>query len=138
MPIKIVIAEEQRKILLINNPPSFDRREKLFLFSIFSYLTAYKRRAPADIINKNVNIKTPLAGSDANACTEVKSPDLTIKVPSKVRVKDNIHSKIVHVFKLLLFSVTLIECISAVVNNQGNKDIFSTGSQNHQPPQPSS
>ena len=35
-------------------------------------------------------------------------------------------------------SVTISECISAVPTSQGMKEAFSTGSQNHQPPQPSS
>ena len=47
-------------------------------------------------------------------------------------------SKMVHDFKLSLFSVTLLECNKAVSSNQGSKETFSTGSQNHQPPQPSS
>ena len=42
------------------------------------------------------------------------------------------------IFNLSLFSVTFTECKRAVVNSQGNKEIFSTGSQNHQPPQPNS
>ena len=36
------------------------------------------------------------------------------------------------------FSVTASEWMSAVATSQGMKDAFSTGSQNHQPPQPSS
>ena len=35
------------------------------------------------------------------------------------------------------FSVTASECISAVPTSQGMNEAFSTGSQNHQPPQPS-
>ena len=35
------------------------------------------------------------------------------------------------------FSVTTAECSSAVAASQGMKLAFSTGSQNHQPPQPS-
>ena len=36
------------------------------------------------------------------------------------------------------FSTTIAECSSAVAASQGMKEAFSTGSQNHQPPQPSS
>ena len=36
------------------------------------------------------------------------------------------------------FSVTASEWISAVPTSHGMNDAFSTGSQNHQPPQPSS
>ena len=37
-----------------------------------------------------------------------------------------------------LFSETIKECSKAVIASQGIKDAFSTGSQNHQPPQPNS
>ena len=69
---------------------------------------------------------------------ELNKPDLTMKVPNSVREKAIMDNKIVHDFKLFLFSVTLLECNKAVNNNQGSKDTFSTGSQNHQPPHPSS
>jgi hypothetical protein len=36
------------------------------------------------------------------------------------------------------FSVTASEWMSAVPTSQGMNEAFSTGSQNHQPPQPSS
>ena len=36
------------------------------------------------------------------------------------------------------FSETIAECSSAVAASHGIKEAFSTGSQNHQPPQPSS
>ena len=41
-------------------------------------------------------------------------------------------------FSALRFSITTAECRSAVPTSQGMKEAFSTGSQNHQPPQPSS
>ena len=40
--------------------------------------------------------------------------------------------------KDVLFSDMIIECIKAVEINQGIRATFSTGSQNHQPPQPNS
>ena len=40
--------------------------------------------------------------------------------------------------KLPRFSVTAWDWISAAPTSQGMKAAFSTGSQNHQPPQPSS
>ena len=97
-----------------------------------------KKIIPAIFKLKKLNINIPLAGSEANAWTDVNRPDLTIKVPSSVREKAIIDSKMVHDFKLSLFSVTLLECNKAVSSNQGSKETFSTGSQNHQPPQPSS
>ena len=47
-------------------------------------------------------------------------------------------SNAVQALKVPRFSVIASECINAVPINQGMKEAFSTGSQNHQPPQPSS
>ncbi len=47
-------------------------------------------------------------------------------------------SSTVHTFRALRFSTTMAECRSAVATSQGMKLAFSTGSQNHQPPQPNS
>ena len=46
--------------------------------------------------------------------------------------------KTVHAFSASRFSTTIAECSSAVPASQGISEAFSTGSQNHQPPQPSS
>ena len=47
-------------------------------------------------------------------------------------------SRIVQLFSVSRFSTTIAECRSAAEISQGMKLTFSTGSQNHQPPQPSS
>ena len=47
-------------------------------------------------------------------------------------------SNAVHILKAPRFSVTASECSNAVLTSHGINDAFSTGSQNHQPPQPSS
>ena len=47
-------------------------------------------------------------------------------------------SNTVQLLKLPRFSVTASEWINAVPTSHGMKEAFSTGSQNHQPPQPSS
>ena len=80
----------------------------------------------------------PRVGSVANACTEVMTPDRTKNVPSKLSANAQIASKIVQFLKIPLLSVAAREWISAVPINQGINDAFSTGSQNHQPPQPNS
>ena len=56
------------------------------------------------------------------------------------KLKENaiIANKIVQAFKVSLFSATIEECNKAVAANHGIKEAFSTGSQNHQPPQPNS
>ena len=87
---------------------------------------------------KNININTPRLGSDANACTEVSTPERTKNVPSKDKEKAAIANNTVHALKLPRFSVTINEWINAVATNHGMREAFSTGSQNHQPPQPSS
>ena len=138
VPNKIVAAEAHKKTLLRRRPPSFDIRWNDLLFSIFSYLKAYKINEKKVTRKRKLKINTPLAGSEAKAWTEVSKPDRTIKVPNKVSEKAIIDSNIVHDFKLFRFSVTLFECKRAVDNSQGSKEIFSTGSQNHQPPHPSS
>src|SRR3546814_10903586 len=56
---------------------------------------------------------------------------------SKDSEKVLIASSTVQFLKLARFSVTARECINAVPTNHGMNDEFSTGSQNHQPPQPS-
>ena len=80
----------------------------------------------------------PRVGSVAKACTEVITPERTRKVPSSDSEKAPIASSTVQLRKAPRFSVTASEWISAVPSSHGMKEAFSTGSQNHQPPQPSS
>ena len=83
-------------------------------------------------------MKSPRFGSVAKACTEESTPERTRKVPSSESENATMASSTVQFLKLLRFSVTASEWISAVATSQGMKEAFSTGSQNHQPPQPSS
>ena len=83
-------------------------------------------------------MNTPRSGSLAKACTEVSTPERTRKVPSRLRENAAIASSTVQLLNTPRFSVTAREWISAVPTSQGIKEAFSTGSQNHQPPQPSS
>ena len=59
-------------------------------------------------------------------------------MPTSESEKARIDSSTVQIFSALRFSTTIAEWISAVATSQGMKLAFSTGSQNHQPPQPSS
>src|SRR5690606_10797425 len=86
----------------------------------------------------NVRRNTPRPGSVAKAWTEVSTPDRTRKAPNKETENVLMASSTVQFLKLPRFSVTAKEWINAVPINQGTNDEFSTGSQNHQPPQPSS
>ena len=83
-------------------------------------------------------MKTPRVGSVAKACTEVITPERTRNVPSRLSAKALMASNIVQFLNTSRFSVAASEWIRAVPISQGMKEAFSTGSQNHQPPQPSS
>ena len=89
-------------------------------------------------IARNVRMKRPRAGSAAKECTETSTPDRTRNVPIRLSEKAAIASSNVEPLKIPLFSVTARECIRAVPTSHGMNEAFSTGSQNHQPPQPSS
>ena len=83
-------------------------------------------------------MNTPRDGSLAKAWTEVSTPERTRNVPSSESEKVRIARSTVQIFSASRFSITSAECKSAVPASQGMKEAFSTGSQNHQPPQPSS
>src|ERR1700722_8710816 len=91
---------------------------------------------PIATINSS-RMNMPRCGSVANACTEVSTPDRTRKVPTRDSEKVMIASRMVHDFSVSRFSTTIDEWISAVPTSHGMNEAFSTGSQNHQPPQPS-
>ena len=80
----------------------------------------------------------PLSGSLAKAWTDVKTPERTKNVPNKLSEKAKIASKTVQLRNTPRCSAAIKLCIKAVETNQGIKLAFSTGSQNHHPPQPSS
>ena len=83
-------------------------------------------------------MNTPRSGSFAKACTDVITPDRTMNVPTSENPKAMIASSTVQAFRLSRFSTTMAECNSAAAISQGMKLAFSTGSQNQNPPQPSS
>ena len=83
-------------------------------------------------------MKLPRSGSTAKAWTEVRTPERTRNVPSMLMEKATTPSMIVQVRSASRAARTLAECSSAVAASQGIRLAFSTGSQNHQPPQPSS
>ncbi|MNC87104.1 hypothetical protein D3C83_28040 [compost metagenome] len=71
----------------------------------------------------------PRVGSDANACTEIKTPARVRNVPSKLREKAAIASSTVQLLKIPRRSVTASECTNAVAMSHGMNEEFSTGSQ---------
>ncbi len=54
-------------------------------------------------------MKMPRAGSEANACTEVSTPERTRKVPSRLREKAAMASSTVQLLNTPRFSVTARE-----------------------------
>src|SRR5581483_11040482 len=111
-----------------NNPPSFsdDARH------------ANNDRLPPMKTQRSKRMNTPRVGSLAKAWTEVSTPERTRNVPSSDSEKVRIDSRMVQTFSASRFSITSAECKSAVPASHGISEAFSTGSQNHQPPQPSS
>ena len=83
-------------------------------------------------------MKLPRSGSTAKAWTLVNTPERTRKVPSMLMEKATTPSMIVHTRNASRLASTLTEWSSAVAASHGMSEAFSTGSQNHQPPQPSS
>ena len=82
-------------------------------------------------------MKTPRIGSEANACTDVSTPERTRNVPMSESEKARMASRMDQTFSASRFSITTSEWSSAVAASHGISEAFSTGSQNHQPPQPS-
>ena len=83
-------------------------------------------------------MNTPRRGSVANAWTEVSTPERTRNVPISDSENARIASKIVQTLSASRFSITTAECSKAVPASHGISEAFSTGSQNQNPPQPSS
>ena len=83
-------------------------------------------------------MNAPRLGSTAKAWTLVRIPDRTRKVPIIDIEKATTASITVQARNPSRVASTVTECRSAVAASHGISDAFSTGSQNHQPPQPSS
>src|ERR1700675_3728165 len=111
-----------------NRPPCFSAEAR----------QTYSERLPPMKMQRIKRMNTPRVGSFAKASTEVSTPERTRKVPSSDSEKARIDSRTVQTLSELRFSITTSECNSAVPASHGISDAFSTGSQNHQPPQPSS
>ena len=75
-------------------------------------------------------MKSPRAGSEANAWTDTSTPERTRKVPSRLSENAETASSSVQLLNRPRFSVTAREWISAAPASQGMNEAFSTGSQN--------
>jgi hypothetical protein len=94
------------------------------------YSSFFRFSEPPTTSARKIRMKTPRAGSVAKAWTEVRTPERTRKVPSRLRLNPRIASSTVQVFSASRFSTTIAECSSAVPISQGSSEAFSTGSQN--------
>ncbi len=83
-------------------------------------------------------MNAPRSGSTAKAWTLVRMPERTRNVPIIDIEKATTASMIVQARSPSRVASTVTEWSSAVAASHGISDAFSTGSQNHQPPQPSS
>src|SRR5690606_1421128 len=100
--------------------------------------STYSTSAPPITAARKARMNRPREGSAANECTLVSTPERTRNAPSSDSENVAIASSRVQPPKLPRFSVTACEGDSAAPASHGMKLAFSTGSQNHQPPQPSS
>src|SRR5690606_34429741 len=89
-------------------------------------------------MSREARMKVPRAGSAAKACTEDSTPERTSKVPSAHSDKAAMAGSKDQHLNTPRVSLNANEWINAVPTSQGMKEAFSTGSQNHQPHQPSS
>ena len=124
--------------LLAINALSLLTGAKIPLLSIALARRAKSSNAPPKNTAKIIKMNTPRSGSLAKACTEVKTPERTMNVPISEKPKAKIANKIVQAFSVSRFSTTMAEWSKAAEISQGMKLAFSTGSQNQNPPQPSS
>ena len=83
-------------------------------------------------------MKLPRVGSTAKEWTLVRMPERTRNVPTIDIEKATTASITVQARRPSRVARTVTEWSKAVVASHGMSDAFSTGSQNHQPPQPSS
>src|SRR5450830_871896 len=138
VPSRIIEAATTSTRLLPSSRVSRDHRLKPTWLFTTGARRANRVSEPPTTNSRKIRINTPRAGSEAKACTEVSTPERTRKVPSRLRENAAIARSTVQLLNTPRFSVTAREWISAVPTNQGMNEAFSTGSQNHQPPQPSS
>ncbi len=123
---------------MISNKASRDSQVKPTRWPTLGARNANSSKDAPTVIPSSTRMKSPRDGSLAKACTEVSTPERTRKVPSNDSEKVEMASSTVQLLKAPRFSVTAREWMSAVPASQGSNEAFSTGSQNHQPPQPSS
>ena len=138
VPIRISAAAATSSALFSSRKDSRDTSSKPPSLLSDGARIAYSVSEPTMKNSSRPRMNRPRDGSDAKACTETSTPERTRNVPSRLRLKAKMASSSVQFLNRPRFSVTASEWISAVDASHGMNEAFSTGSQNHQPPQPSS
>ena len=138
VPRKTEAEATDNSTLLLNSMVSRESNSNLPPSPILGARQANSSSEAPITSTRKDKMKMPRFGSVAKACTEVSTPERTRKVPSNDSENAAIASNTVQLLNAPRFSVTASEWISAVPTSQGMNEAFSTGSQNHQPPQPSS
>ena len=138
VPISTAAADTTRNTLFSSRKPSRENSSSSVSLTNFGARQAYSENALPSTTTRKPRMNTPRAGSVAKACTDTSTPERTRKVPSSDSENAMIASSTVQDFSRPRFSVAASEWISAVPTSQGMNEAFSTGSQNHQPPHPSS
>src|SRR5207302_5196300 len=136
VPSKTDPAATISSTLLVSKNDSRERTSNLEPRPTCFARQAYNASEPPITTVRKARMKMPRLGSVANACTDVSTPERTRNVPMSDSENAQIASSTVHALKVPRFSVTASEWMSAVPTSHGMNDAFSTGSQNHQPPQP--
>ncbi len=138
MPNSTVAAAAVRNRLFSTNVPSRLTGAKAAPERMAGARTANRTKAAPAASPRMASNIIPRWGSTAKACTLVSTPERTRNAPSMEKVKARMARKTVQPASAPRRSVTMAECSSAAPASHGMKLAFSTGSQNHQPPQPSS
>ena len=90
-------------ILFSEIAPSLETKLICTLLEKVLLLFKKRKKLSAEIISNNNRINIPLVGSFAKACTDTRTPDLTKKVPSKLKRKVIIDKKRVQFCKDFFF-----------------------------------
>src|SRR5210317_89865 len=138
VPIRTSAVATTSSTLFSSRNVSRDNKPKPTSESSEGARQAYSTSAPTTTTARKERMKNPRVGSVANACTDTMIPERTRNVPSRLSENAVIASNNVQLLNKPRFSVTASEWMSAVPISHGMNDAFSTASQNHQPPQPSS
>ena len=138
MPMKTTKHDTAKSTLLAKSALSRLTMENSPLASKALARNAKSVKAPPMNTPRIIRMNTPRSGSLAKECTDVMTPERTMKVPISEKPKAMMAKRMVQAFRLSRFSTTMALCNRAAAISHGMKLAFSTGSQNQKPPQPSS